>query len=331
MKKILFKSRKSYLLRLLAYVSKFLNVVLFPFFFLAIPFIKVFSYLGPRRLPWIRHLLKLTGVFIIPDHYYAPKFNYSNLLLPNLPRELPGLSLNLKQQLLFLDTLNYSEELLGLDLLNQNRDTLGFYFGNTSFEAGDAEFYYSMLRYFHPRNVIEIGCGHSTRIAMHAIQMNKSLDCDYKCNYICVEPYHRAWLDCLDVCVVRKKVECLDLSFFSSLRSGDLLFIDSSHMIRPEGDVLFELLHIVPMLSKGVIVHVHDIFIPYDYPTTWLVHDVRFWNEQYLLEALLSSTTSFSVLASLHLLSRQHFDRLSSVCPYLLRESCPGSFYFVVN
>ena len=68
----------------------------------------------------------------------------------------------------------------------------------------------------------------------------------------------------------------------------DILFIGSSHVIRPQGDVLFEYLELLPTLKRGVIVHVHDIFSPRDYPQSWLLDEVRLWNEQYLLEAFLT-------------------------------------------
>lgn len=93
------------------------------------------------------------------------------------------------------------------------------------------------------------------------------------------------WLEEVGVSVVRKKVEEVELSFFSRLQGNDILFIDSSHIICPQGDVLFEYLELLPSLNKGVIVHVHDIFSPKNYLKQWLQDEIWFWNEQYLLEA----------------------------------------------
>jgi len=127
--------------------------------------------------------------------------------------------------------------------------------------------------------------------------------------------------------VVRQKVEELPTAFFSELAGNDILFIDSSHVIRPQGDVLFEFLELLPTLSKGVIVHVHDIFSPRNYPSQWLEGEVRFWNEQYLLEAFLSHNKTWKVIGALNFLHHNCYDQLKSVAPFLSPEREPGSFY----
>ena len=115
--------------------------------------------------------------------------------------------------------------------------------------------------------------------------MNKQDDPSYTCKHVCIEPYEMPWLEKTGVTVIRKKIEDVEISFFSELADCDILFLDSSHIIRPQGDVLFEYLQLLPSLNKGVIVHIHDIFSPRNYSNEWLMGDIRFWNEQYLLEA----------------------------------------------
>ena len=109
---------------------------------------------------------------------------------------------------------------------------------------------------------------------------------------------------------------------------GDFLFIDSSHMVRPQGDVLHEFLTIIPHLKKGVYVHVHDIFTPHDYLEGWVKENVKFWNEQYLLEALLTGNQSLEIVAALNFLKYNHYSELHRVCTYLTPDREPGSFYF---
>lgn len=162
-------------------------------------------------------------------------------------------------------------------------DDLHFYFNNGAFESGDAEYWYQLIRLKKPKKIFEVGSGNSTLMAINAIRKNREENADYKCEYVCIEPYEMPWLEKTEVTVIRKKVENVDISFFSELGEGDILFIDSSHIIRPDGDVLFEYLQLLPTLKKGVIVHVHDIFSPRNYLDEWLRDDVRFWNEQYLL------------------------------------------------
>jgi hypothetical protein len=98
-------------------------------------------------------------------------------------------------------------------------------------------------------------------------------------------------------------------------------------MIRPQGDVLFEYLELLPTLKKGVIVHIHDIFSPSNYPQQWLEHEVKFWNEQYLVEAFLSHNKSWKVIGALNYLRHHHYDRLKEVAPFIEPEREPGSLY----
>ena len=99
-------------------------------------------------------------------------------------------------------------------------------------------------------------------------------------------------------------------------------------MIKPQGDVLREYLEIIPGLARGVFVHVHDIFSPRDYPDWYILKNMNFWNEQYLLEATLSNNTSYQVVAALSYLMHEDFDALQRVCPHLNPQRNPGSFYF---
>ena len=162
---------------------------------------------------------------------------------------------------------------------------------------------------------------------MNALTQNQVDDPSYKCEHICIEPYEMPWLEESGVSVVRRKVEDVELSFFSKLEENDILFIDSSHIIRPEGDVLFEYLELLPSLKKGVIVHIHDIFSPKNYLKQWLQDEVRFWNEQYLLEAFLTHNNTWKIVGALNYLHHNHYEKLKTVAPYLMPEREPGSFY----
>ena len=122
-------------------------------------------------------------------------------------------------------------------------------------------------------------------------------------------------------------MKVLIVIFFSILENGDILFIDSSHVIRPQGDVLFEYLEVLPSLNKGVIVHIHDIFSPKDYPEAWIKNEVKFWNEQYLLEAFLYSNTDWEIIGALNFLHHNYYEKLKETCCYLTPDREPGSFY----
>jgi len=287
---------------------------------------------GSARLPQTTRTLKKIGLFPIRKHYYEPLFDDSSLTRPlSDDRALPGIDLNVSGQLSFLRKLNHSCELGGMDLKKKSNDPTAFYINNGNFESGDAEFLYQFIRTVKPNKIVEIGSGHSTKIARLALLQNRA-ESGVQATHTCIEPYEMGWLEKLEeVSVIRKRVEDCSLDWSRQLAAGDLLFVDSSHMIRPQGDVLTEYLEIFPQLASGVYIHIHDIFTPKDYIHSWIAEEVRFWNEQYLLEALLSNTDRYEVVAALNYLKHHNYEDLKNVCPYLTPERDPGSFYIRVR
>ena len=288
---------------------------------------------GSRRLPMTTGLLRRIGIFPIRNHYYEPLFDDRHLSRPlDMPRTLPGIDFDVSSQLSLLGQLTCADEFT--EFVEQQRSDVSeasFRFNNAAFEAGDAEFLFQAIRHFKPGKIIEIGSGTSTKIARKALSLNAQED-GVQPLHICVEPFERPWLENFaNIELIRAKVEDCEIDWCSVLASGDLLFIDSSHIIRPQGDVLHEYLNIIPQLQSGVIVHVHDIFSPRDYLDEWVRRDVRLWNEQYLLEATLGNSARYEVIAALNLLKHEHYPELKRVCPYLDSDCQPGSFYFRVR
>ncbi len=307
-------------------IYKILDIILLPFIYISAWLLKVVRKKGVHRLPNIKRALLQVGVFPIRNHYYEPQFDFrEEHKALALDRNLPGIELNDATQLDFLNLLTFTKELEDINL-NKGSE-LEFYLHNGSFGPGDAEYWYQLIRHIKPKRIIEIGSGNSTLMAIRAINNNQKEDAGYACEHTCIEPYEMPWLEKTEVSVFRKKVEDVEISFFSQLEENDILFIDSSHVIRPQGDVLFEYLELLPTLNKGVIVHVHDIFLPRNYSKDWLEDKVSFWNEQYLLEAFLSHNQSWSILGALNYLSHHYFDELKRVTPFLTPANEPGSFY----
>jgi hypothetical protein len=281
---------------------------------------------GVEHLPYCKSALLRMGVFPIVNHYYEPQFDLRGSRRPQAQeRPLPGIDWNVDEQLALMDSMSFADEIADTPL--EESDALRFCFNNGSFESGDAEFWYQLVRLKKPRRIFEIGSGNSSLMAMEAIRRNQEDDAAYACKHVCIEPYEMAWLEETPASVIRSKLEDIDVAFFSELDTGDILFIDSSHIIRPEGDVLFEYLELLPTLSRGVIVHIHDIFSPRNYPEKWLVEHVRFWNEQYLIEAFLTHNSSWAIIGSLNYLHHNHYDKLKRVAPFLTTDREPGSFY----
>jgi hypothetical protein len=273
-----------------------------------------------------RRIFEYIGVFPIIKHYYEPQFNY-NQSKKKLRYNLDGINLNIENQLNLLSNFNFNNELLSLLSNDNNDNSLHFSFKTQTFLSGDAEFLYNMVRHLKPSNIIEIGCGSSTLMMQHAINYNRECDNLYSCNHICIEPFENQWLEKLPVQVIRKKLEDIETSFFNILTSNDILFIDSSHIIRPGGDVLYEYLQLLPSLNKDVYIHIHDIFTPNDYLNDWHENGLLFWNEQYLLEALLMHNSNFEIVAALNFLKHNYYQEFKQIAPFLTPDREPGSFW----
>ena len=281
---------------------------------------------GVQNLPRCKRTLQDVGVFPIINHYYEPLFDTRHLIHKlSDQRHLPGIDWNVREQLKILDSFSFTDELR--DVPRKETEESAFFFGNICFDYGDAEYWYNLIRLKKPSRIIEIGSGYSTLMAQKALEKNKEELPDYLCKHICIEPYENLWLEEVGLNVVRQRVEEVDLDTFSELGQDDILFIDSSHIIRPKGDVLFEYLEILPSLREGVIVHLHDIFSPKDYPSDWIINDIKLWNEQYLLEAFLSHNASWKIIGALNYLQHSHHELLKAKCKSLIPMSEPGSFY----
>jgi hypothetical protein len=250
---------------------------------------------GLERLPLTRRALDLVRVLPVPFHYHEPAVNPRDLRHSLADeRRLPALDLNVTEQLELVSRFHYSAELTRIPL--RASEPMRFGYQNGTFEVGD----------------------------------NRE-DPNYACDQVCVEPFENPWLDESGARIVRQRVEDVGVGLFDQLREADILFIDSSHVIRPQSDVLFEYLELLARLKRGVLVHIHDIFTPRDYPATWVLGKRRLWNEQYLLEAFLSFNSQYRVLAALNYLWHHHAEALGDACPMLVREPTaePGSFWMV--
>lgn len=310
--------------------DRIFDVLMTPILFIPLLILKFCRRKGIKQFPLMLRSLDWLGVYPIVDQYYEPLIapqKTINRRLLNLKRGLK-IDYQIEKQLFLINSFNYQIELLSLE--SQVIENLPPYnYNNGNFESGDSEFYYSLIRQIKPRTIIEVGSGNSTIVAINALKVN-SVEFQSNPSLICIEPYEAAWLDKVDgIQLLRKKVEDIGIDFFKQLKENDILFIDSSHMIRPQGDVNYEILNIIPNLIRGVYIHIHDIFTPYDYCYNWIVNQRRFWNEQYLLEAYLSENDNVEVIASLNYLSHDYPELLSKALPkYSLRKGCDlGSFW----
>jgi hypothetical protein len=311
--------------RLLAALLPAADLLLAPLLVPAALLMKAIRRAGVEHMPVCRKLLMRIGVFPVRDHYYEPLFDAGKLRKPlEEERALPGIDWNEAGQLALLGSFAHAQELADVP---EQAEGMVFHWGNDAFRSGDAEYLYQLLRARKPTRVVEIGGGYSTLLIEEAIARNRAERPGAQFRHVCVEPYEMPWLEQTGVEIVRRRVEETDPALFAGLGRDDLLFIDSSHVIRPQGDVLFEILELLPALKPGVIAHFHDIFSPRDYLRSWLAEEVRFWNEQYLLEAFLSSNRDWQVIGALNYLRHRHYERLKAKCLRLTPDREPGSLY----
>ncbi|NOE17265.1 class I SAM-dependent methyltransferase [Ruegeria atlantica] len=178
----------------------------------------------------------------------------------------------------------YGRHKAALEALKDSaRNQTGYCTGNGYYDSPDADALYLMIRRFQPKRVIEVGCGNSTRVTRQAI-----IDGNLDTTITAVDPYPRADIAHVVDRFEQKRLEETDPALFAELEAGDILFIDSSHVVRMSNDVAHLFCRIIPSLNPGVVIHVHDVFLPYEYPKRFF-YDCPGWGEQYVLHSLLQS------------------------------------------
>ncbi len=247
------------------------------------------------------------GVHIMPTHYYVGAPNIIELERTRdewqKKSEMPGLHTDLDEQLERLRTvcLSYQSE----------------YAGNAAYLEGQARSYgpgygyieaqavHAVIRHYAPKQIIEVGSGISTHCMLTALDLNHRNNAA-ETTLTCVEPYPSARLrQTPGIELLEKRVQSVPVDVFRKLNSGDFLFIDSSHTVKPGSDVNYLILEVLPVLAPGVIVHIHDIFLPYDFQRNVLKTFLH-WSETSLLRAYLTFNERAAVLFCL---SHLHYDR----------------------
>ena len=244
-------------------------------------------------------LFQRIGITVSPNHYYWPVPDFRALESRNWPTEEEpvGLDLAFNRQLDFLQSVvpQYQTE---WESDSSPFFSVSYSHNNGFFETFDAEIAYCMVRNYKPHRVVEVGGGYSSRVLAAALDLNLKLD-GVRGELVTIDPYpnrfpQRALSD--RVHLIAQTIQTVDLEVFLDLQAGDFLFLDSSHVVGIGSDVVREYLEIIPRVAAGVLIHAHDIFIPADYPREAVLHNLAFWSEQYLLQALLMSNPQFEVL-----------------------------------
>ncbi len=262
------------------------------------------------------------GVQFVVKSYYSP--------IPDL-RALPADVWDRRSELRGVDldldaAFTRAEAMLGR-WAGELRDGDPVALPNESYSWGDAHLLHAMVRELRPGRVFELGSGQSTLVLAGACRRNAAEGDPV--HYEVVDPYPTvAPPGTPGIAAFRQdRAETLTGAWFEQLGEGDMLFVDTTHTVKLGSDVNRIVLDVLPVLRPGVIVHFHDVFLPYEYPRAWLEDYGLYWSEQYLLQAFLSGNPAWEVVVPLHALARQDEARLRAVLPGAPAGLGPGAFW----
>ncbi len=263
------------------------------------------------------------GCLPMKVHFYSPVPDLAELALRQVwsrKSALAGIDFNETGQLALLDRLGGA---FGHECAwpwSPTSDPTAFYLNNGCFSYGCAAALHCLIRSHKPRRIIEIGSGGSSLCMAGAIRRNTEEGHD--CRYTIVDPYPPEVIRngrLGDIATLRlQKAELCDVSLFDSLEADDILFIDSGHTVRIGSDVNYLFLDVLPRLNPGVLVHVHDINLPYEYNKVYYTNPAFrvFWTEAYLLQAFLACNTRFEVLLGMWHIMADHMDVFCKAFPH---------------
>jgi predicted O-methyltransferase YrrM len=259
------------------------------------------------------------GFLPIRVHFYQPIPKYTELPEGyfDLKQSFPGFAINKGRMAALLEELgHFAGE---IDWPEHAAAEGRYFWANPNFGYSSAALLYTIIRRFQPRRVVEVGGGYSSLVALGALSKRSSAE---GFHFASIEPFPPPWLDraltaqSTRAVLIRSMAQQVALDTFLELEENDILFIDSSHVSKLGSDVNFLLLQVLPRLKPGVLVHIHDIYLPYEYPRVhFFGRNKLFWNEQYLLSALLTDNPKIEILLPGYLAQRDMEKQFAEAFP----------------
>lgn len=266
-------------------------------------------------------------------HYYSPIVDpafaapYVGKIDPN-QKALPGIRIDDEAMVALWRSFDPYLEKRPFPI--EQTDGHRYWFANRAYAFNDGTALYCMLRHLNPKRIIEVGSGYSSACTLETAE--RFLDKDIELTFI--DPRPKLLQELFSVAEPKRKVEIIGsivqdipLKTFDVLEANDVLFIDSTHVMKTASDVNYEFLEILPRLKSGVVVHIHDIFWPFEYPTRWSIEDNRSWNEIYALRAFLMFNKAFEIIFFGDYFHRFHKDEEIRTAPWLNRGSGGGNIW----
>lgn len=266
--------------------------------------------------------------FVPPGHFYSPLpdieyiRSHDKTIFADHSPNFPGINMQDQEQLRMLDILATFYAEIPFD--REKKTSLRYYFDNGYYSYSDAICYYAMLRYLKPGRCVEIGSGYSSCLALDTSELFLKGSTDFTF----IDPYPERLFDLLrpedkrssKIEILRKKVQEVPIKVFESLSENDVLFIDSSHVSKVGSDVNYIFFEILPALKPGVLIHIHDVFFPFEYPSNW-IYGGRSWNEIYLLRAFLQFNSQFEIVYFNTFVESFYRDKVKEKMPLCLVKS----------
>jgi hypothetical protein len=281
----------------------------------------------------VKRALARSGYALVPTARYAVVPRDFNSPLPEVrrlgfwetPRSMEGVDLAVEEavELLTSSLSPYIAEFV------RPADRPGWAFATGSYGIADAEILYAMVRWLRPRVIVELGSGASSHFIQMAARRNAADGRPLDHRIFDPYPFTASPLGPVDGPVVSPlRAEELDPALVAGLLGdGDLLFVDTTHTVKTGGDVDHIFSAILPRLARGVWVHIHDVFLPFEYPREWVVDDRRLWAEQYVLHAFLAFNRAFRVRLPAMAVSRAAPEVVARLVPGFSLAYRPGAFW----
>jgi hypothetical protein len=259
-------------------------------------------------------------------HYYSPYPDLEEIRrnearsFGSVPRELTEIDMREAAQLALLEqfALLYS----GIPFGDEPRPGLRYHYQNPAYSYSDAIMLHCMLRTLAPQRLVEIGSGYSSCVTLDTNQYFL----DHRLQTTFIDPFPdllEALIsgdDAASTTIIAKPLQEVDIAVFEQLGENDVLFVDSTHVGKVGSDVNRLLFEIFPALAPGVVIHLHDIFYPFEYPKEW-IYEGRAWNEAYLIRAFLQYNSRFQIVLMNTFMSHFFRDFFESRMPLCLRNT----------
>lgn len=284
---------------------------------------------------WLYHrtfpVAQAAGVHITPNHFYGPVPDTRELTdrLWERPSEAVGVDMRPQAQLDLLEKITAFRDEYDAFPAHSTGVAHEYHHVNGKFGPVDGGMYHGLLRHLKPRRILEVGSGYSTMLAAQALALNER-ETGEATELTVIDPFPHAAVAAGFPGLTKtipSRVQDVPLEEFTRLEAGDILFIDTSHVVRTGGDVQFEFLEVLPRLQKGVIVHIHDIYLPAEYPREWVLDGLTFWSEQYILQAFLAFNSAFEVTLGGQYLHLYHPEALRKTFGLYDGDPMIGSFW----